>query len=190
MRKINYKTTAFRIAALMLIQTALLQVAAAQSGRRVRSPEAKEFPTDMSNSWKVKYEGGMVGEGKTSSGTLVLDGTNKRLLFMDKKGNHSFSVPYATVIAAYPDERKKTPFLVSMASDSIPYGAGIPSMLIKTKARYLIVHYKEIETDLQGVVTFKFKDKKGIEPSLEAVVRDTGLTRRGNIFVKMKRAKL
>ncbi|MBC7797711.1 MAG: hypothetical protein H7Z37_12635, partial [Pyrinomonadaceae bacterium] len=187
MRKTNNARIFLCLNALFLL-TFAVSPTFAQSGRRSISSARSdvESPTDMSNTVEVKYEGGILGINKTAKGNLVLDAANKRILFKDKNGNDLFSVPYSSVIAAYADSRKKTPFLASAAANAVPYGGGLPALLIKNKARFLVIHYKEADTDLQGIVTFKFKQKGEIAPRLETLVRDSGLTARENIYVRVK----
>jgi hypothetical protein len=157
----------------------------AQSGRRMSEPVPPN-PAEQTNWSEVKYEGGMLGRNKSSKGTLIFDGARSLLIFQDKDGNKVFSIPYSTVIAAYADVKKKSPFYASAIANGAPYGVGLPALLIKSKARYLVLHYKEIDTDLQGIVTFKFIEKDEIAPRLETFVRSSGLTPRENIYVRKK----
>lgn len=191
MRKTNIAKVFLCINALLLL-TFAVSPTFAQSGRRSASSVENdmESPTDMTNIVAVNYEGGILGMDKTAKGSLVLDSANKRILFKDKNGNDVFFVLYSSVIAAYADSRKKTPFLASAAANAVPYGGGLPALLIKRKARYLVVHYKETDTDLQGIVTFRFINKEDIVSSLETVVRESDLTQRNNVYVRLKHKKL
>lgn len=160
------------------------EICPAQSGRRVKN-ESPERTLPKSSS-EVKYEGGMIGRNKAVKGTLVFDSKSDQMLFQDKNGDKIFAVPYSSVIAAYGDEKKRTPFIASTIANGVPYGAGLPALLIRRKARYLVFHYKETDTDLQGMVTFKFKEKSEIALRLQNLARAAGLTLRENIYVKLK----
>lgn len=182
-------------AASLLLITASAMTLHAQSGRRssgnhqVRSAKSYDDPARTvisTETVEVTYEGGEIGFGKSVKGTLAFDHVNNRMSFHDKKGAVQFTIPYRMLIAAYADTRKLTPFLASAAANSIPYGAGLPALLIKRKARYLILHHKEADTDLQGVVAFRFKQKEELAAKLEELVAMANLTPRGNIFVRFR----
>lgn len=128
----------------------------------------------------------MFGRNKANKGKLVFDGANEQIVFEDKNGNKLFSVPYSSVIAAYAAVRRKNPYYAGWIANGVPYGGGLHALLIKTTARFLVIHYKEADTDLQGIGTFTFEEKLEIAPRLETLVRDSGSTARENIYVRVK----
>ena len=134
-------------------------------------------------SMKAKYEGGVFGYRNTMEGTLTFDDENNRLLFKDKKPPKEISIPYGAITSAYADTQKKQPAAATVASH-IPYG-GLAG-LIKTKVRYLTVQFEDPDSRVSGITSFKLENKDVIESVLVALAEKTGMTKRGDIYVKKK----
>jgi hypothetical protein len=134
-------------------------------------------------SMKAKYEGGVFGYRNTMEGTLTFDDENNRLLFKDKKPPKEISIPYGAITSAYADTQKKQPAAATVASH-IPYG-GLAG-LIKTKVRYLTLQFEDPDSRVSGITSFKLENKDVIESVLVALAEKTGMTRRGDIYVKKK----
>lgn len=134
-------------------------------------------------SMKAKYEGGVFGYRNTMEGTLTFDDENKRLLFKDKKPPKEIFIPYAAINQAYADTQKKQPAAATVASH-IPYG-GLAG-LIKTKVRYLTLQYEDPDSKVSGITSFKLENSDVLESVLVALAEKTGMTKRGDIYVKKK----
>jgi hypothetical protein len=134
-------------------------------------------------SMKAKYEGGVFGYRNTMEGTLTFDDENNRLLFKDKKPPKEISIPYGAITSAYADTQKKQPAAATVASH-IPYG-GLAG-LIKTKVRYLTLQFEDPDSRVSGITSFKLENKDVIESVLVALAEKTGMTKRGDIYVKKK----
>jgi len=89
---------------------------------------------------KAKYEGGVFGYSKKTTGTLTLDEANKRLVFRDGKGTEMFHIPFGSMTGAFGDSHSVTPAAATVVSH-IPYG--FPASFIKTKVRYLTIQYDD-----------------------------------------------
>jgi len=135
-------------------------------------------------SMKAKYEGGVFGYRNTMEGTLTFDDENNRLLFKDKKPPKEISIPYAAINSAYADTQKKRPSAATVASN-VPF-YGWPAGFIKTKVRYLTVQFEDPDSKVSGITSFKLEDKEMLESVLVALAEKTGMTRRGDIYVKKK----
>ncbi|HEX8476503.1 MAG TPA: hypothetical protein VF666_21075 [Pyrinomonadaceae bacterium] len=134
---------------------------------------------------KAKYEGGLVGYGKTD-GTLTFDDVNSRLLFRDKKGTELFSVPYHVVMAAYADTQSRRPTAATVAASTVPFGLGLPALFIKKKYRYLTLNYRDEDTRAEGVASFKLENKELLASVVYTLAEKAGLTQRGDAFVRRR----
>jgi hypothetical protein len=141
--------------------------------------QTKPAPKSM----KAKYEGGVFGYRNTMEGTLMFDDENNRLLFKDKKPPKEITIPYAAINSAYADTQKRQPAAATVASH-IPYG-GLAG-LIKTKVRYLTVQFEDPDSKVSGITSFKLENKELLESVLVALAEKTGMTKRGDIYVKKK----
>jgi len=133
---------------------------------------------------KAKYEGGVFGYRNTMEGTLTFDDENNRLFFKDKKPPKEISIPYAAINSAYADTQKKRPAAATVASN-VPF-YGWPAGFIKTKVRYLTVQFEDPDSKVSGITSFKLENKDVLESVLVALAEKTGMTRRGDIYVKKK----
>jgi hypothetical protein len=135
-------------------------------------------------SMKAKYEGGVFGYRNTMEGTLTFDDENNRLFFKDKKPPKEISIPYAAINSAYADTQKKRPAAATVASN-VPF-YGWPAGFIKTKVRYLTLQFEDPDSKVSGITSFKLENKDVLESVLVALAEKTGMTRRGDIYVKKK----
>jgi hypothetical protein len=72
---------------------------------------------------------------------------------------------------------------VTVASH-IPYG-GLAG-LIKTKVRYLTLQFEDPDSKVSGITSFKLENSDVLESVLVALAEKTGMTKRGDIYVKKK----
>ena len=61
---------------------------------------------------------------------------------------------------------------------------GIPAGFIKTKVRYLTLQYYDPDSKVNGVTSFRLENKEILASVLKALVDKTGMTQRGDIYVK------
>ena len=134
---------------------------------------------------KAKYEGGVFGYNKTMEGTLTLDDANNRLLFKDKKPPKEIHIPYEAVTSAFADTQKRRPAAATVASH-IPIIYALPAHFIKTKVRYLTIQYSDPDSRVTGITSFKLENKEVLESVLKALAEKTGMTLRGDVYVKKK----
>ncbi len=172
------------ISALLLL--GLLATAAfAQRPRTMEAePAAKTATRPAPKTVEAKYEGGVFGYNKTMEGTLTFDDGNNRLLFKDKKPPKEISIPYEAITSAFADTQKKQPAAATVAQHVPLYG--IPAQFIKTKVRYLTLQFRDPDSRVEGVTSFKLEDKEMLESFLVALAEKTGLTKRGDIYVRKK----
>ena len=146
---------------------------------------AKATPAPAPQSMKAKYEGGIFGYNKTMEGTLNFDDTNQRLLFKNKQQKELFFIPYNAVNATFGDTQKRRPAAATVAQHIPILGAGLLG-LIKTKVRYLTVQYSDPDTNVSGVTSFRLENKELVERVVYALANKSGLTPRGEIYVRKK----
>ena len=178
-----------RIISTLLLLGALLTGVFAQRPRSMDpGPAAKTTTTTPTKpapkSMKAKYEGGVFGYRKTMDGTLMFDDENNRLLFKDKTPPKEISIPYAAINSAFADTQKRRPTAATVASN-VPF-YGWPAGFIRTKVRYLTVQFEDPDSKVSGVTSFKLENKDVLESVLVALAEKTGMTKRGDIYVKKK----
>ena len=135
---------------------------------------------------KVKYEGGYFGYNQKMDGTLYLDHLGERLVFRNKAQKELFAIPYSGVMAAYADTQSRRPAAASVIGSAVPYGLGLPALLIKKKYRYMNLQFNDPDMGLAGVTSFKFENKEIFASILQTVADETGLAQRGEIFVRKR----
>jgi hypothetical protein len=166
--------------------TLLLAVSAfAQRPRNVdttATDATKATPAPAPQIMKAKYEGGVFGYNKTMEGTLNFDDTNRRLLFKNKLQKEILFVPYDAVVSAFADTQKRRPSAASVARH-IPY-IGFPIGFIKTKVRYLTLQYRDPDTNVSGITSFRLENKDLVESAVFTLANKSGLTQRGEIYVR------
>lgn len=145
------------------------------------SPKVAPAPSSV----KAKYEGGVFGYTKTMEGTLIFDDSNSQLLFKDKNSAKQLHIPYAAVTSAFADTQKRQPKAASVASQ-VPLLYTLPAHFIKTKVRYLTVQFSDPDTRVNGITSFKLENKELLESVLVRLADKTGMTLRGDIYVKKK----
>src|SRR5689334_9761513 len=133
---------------------------------------------------KAKYEGGVFGYRKTMDGTLMFDDDNNRLLFKDNKPPKEISIPYAAINSAFADTQKQRPAAATVARN-VPYFGWLAGF-IKTKVRYLTIQFEDPDSKVSGVTSFKLENKDVLDSVLVAIAEKSGMTKRGDIYVKKK----
>lgn len=143
--------------------------------------QATSAPTSIN----VKYQGGVIGYPQKREGVLSFDDINSRLVFRDKKtGTELFSIPYGAIVVAYADNQSRRPSGSVIAASAVPYGLGLPALLIKKKYRYLSLQFRDDEARVVGTTSFKVDNKPLLDSTLNALGAKAKLTKRGEIFVR------
>ncbi|HJU93623.1 MAG TPA: hypothetical protein VJ656_11865 [Pyrinomonadaceae bacterium] len=148
------------------------------------APAKTQTPAPAPKTVKAKYEGGVFGYTKTMEGTLTFDDDNKRLLFKDKKPPKEIHIPYDAITSAFADTQKRRPAAATVASHIPLYG--IPAGFIRTKVRYLTLQYFDPDSRVNGVTSFRLENKEILASVLKALADKTGMTQRGDIYVKKR----
>ncbi|MGH9968650.1 MAG: hypothetical protein ACREBG_12595 [Pyrinomonadaceae bacterium] len=163
-------------------------------GQRPRTLDTSSTPSSPKTSVaqapqsvKAKYEGGVFGYNKAMDGTLNFDDTNTRLIFRNKQQKEVFFIPYEAVTSAFADTQKRQPAAATVVSH-VPLIYALPAHFIKTKVRYLTVHYSDPDTKVAGITSFKLENKEVLASVLRTLVEKTGMTARGEVYVKKKDA--
>ena len=175
-----------RIIFSLLLIGALLGGAFAQRPRTMEPEQAKTpAPKPAPKTVKAKYEGGIFGYTKTMEGTLTFDDDNNRLYFKDKKPPKEISIPYEAITSAFADTQKRQPRAATIASH-IPSIYSLPAHFIKKKVRYLTLQYSDPDSRVNGITSFKLENKEVLESVLAALAQKTGMTLRGDVYVKKR----
>lgn len=182
----------------VLVLAAVLTLAAASvsaSAQRQKSVQTQTTtaqpntpkPPPAPASVKAKYEGGMVGY-KKGEGTLNFDDANARLVFRDKQGRELFGLAYNSLLMAWPDTKSSTSTTGRVLASTVPYGLGLPGLLMKNKSRYMNLRYQDPDTGTEGATSFKISDKALLASVLDTLGDKAGLAQRGDAYIRRKDA--
>jgi hypothetical protein len=175
-----------KVIRVFLLILAVAVVATAQRPRPIDKDTAadasKATPAPAPQTMKAKYEGGIFGYNKTQEGTLNFDDTNRRLMFRNKQQKDVFFIPYDAVVSTFGDTQKRQPAAATVAQH-IPY-IGFPLGFIKTKVRYLTLQYRDPDTNMSGITSFRLANKDLVDSVVFALANKAGLTRRGEIYIR------
>jgi len=173
----------------MALVLSVAAIACAQRPRTTSSQDVTEDTTAVAGppvapaSVKAKYEGGIFGYNKKMEGTLNFDDVSNRFIFKDKNGKEILFIPYKSLTGAYGDTHKVQPAAATVAQNA-PYG--LPAKFIKTKVQYLTVQYDDPDSHVSGVTSFKLDNKDILDSVLFTLANKSGLTRRGEVYVRKR----
>jgi hypothetical protein len=119
-------------------------------------------------------------------GTLTFDDQNNQLLFKDQKTPKQIHIPYDAVTQAFADTQKRRPKAATIASNVPLIYAPNPAAFIKTKVRYLTLQYSDPDSKVTGITSFKLENKELLNSVLMKLAEKTGMTMRGDIYVKKR----
>jgi hypothetical protein len=182
------KRTTVLAAALLLASAAVSVSAQRQGAVQGRQPAAQTNapkPPPAPASVKVKYEGGMVGY-KKAEGTINFDDANARLVFRDKQGREVFPLAYRSLVMAWPDTKSRTATTGRVLAGTVPYGLGLPGLLMRNKSRYMTLRYQDPDTGTEGMTSFKINDKSLLASVLDTLADKAGLVPRGDAYVRRR----
>ena len=115
---------------------------------------------------------------------MTFDDDNKRLLFKDKKPPKEIHIPYDAITSAFADTQKRRPAAATVASHIPLIYVPNPIGFIRTKVRYLTLQYYDQDSKVNGVTSFRLENKDVLAVWLKALADKTGMTPRGDIYVK------
>ena len=173
------------IGSLVLLGALVTGVYAQRPRSMETEPQQKPATPPAPSTVKAKYEGGVFGYTKTMDGTLTFDDTNSQLLFKDKKSTKQIHIPYAVVTSAFADTKKRQPSAATVAS-AVPLLYTLPAHFIKKKVRYLTLQYNDPDSQQAGITSFKIDNKDILNSVLVTLAEKSGMTLRGDIYVKKK----
>lgn len=154
---------------------------AARPADRAPAPKPAPAPPTV----KVKYEGGILGYRK-QDGWLSFDDLNRRVVFKDKNQRELFSLSFDALLAAWPDTQSRRSTAGQVIASTVPYGLGLPALLMKNKSRYLVLQYSDPDTRAEGVTSFKIQDKEMVLSVLTTLAQKADLTQRGDAYVRRR----
>lgn len=148
-------------------------------------PAGAPKPAAAPATFKAKYEGGILGYRK-QDGWLTFDDFNSRLVFKDKNQRELFSISYAALLAAWPDTKSRASTAGQVIAGTVPYGLGLPALLMRSKTRYVVLQYRDPDTQAEGVTSFKVQTKELVASALSTLADKADLTPRGDAYVRRK----
>ncbi len=177
-----------RLTLLVFVLGAMLSASMAQRPRTTEAPQTTPKPAPAPQTFKAKYEGGVFGYRNTMDGTLTFDDANNQLLFKDSKSTKEIHIPYDAVTQAFADTQKRQPKAATIAQNVPLIYAPNPAGFIKTKVQYLTLQYSDPDSKVTGTTSFKLENKELLSSVLATLAEKTGMTMRGDIYVKKRDA--
>lgn len=158
-------------------------------GAQAQGPQPARVPrpAPAPSTFKAKYEGGILGYRK-QDGWLAFDDPNSRLIFKDKNQRELFSISYQALLAAWADTKSRTSTAGQVIAGTVPYGLGLPALLMRNKTRYVVLQYSDPDTSAEGVTSFKVQTKDLVASVLSTLADKAELTQRGDAYVRRKDA--
>lgn len=151
------------------------------------SAQSTPTPAPAPQTFKAKYEGGVIGYTRKQDGTLSFDDTNSRLVFRNKQQKDILFIPYGAISAAYPDTQSRRPTAATVVgSVPAPYGLNIPAWFVRKKYRYLTMHFNDPDTNVSGLTSFKVANKELLTSVLNTLADKADLTQRGDGYIRKK----
>lgn len=181
-----------KLCAVLLVFGTLSAGAYAQRPRTMdpaKGGTAQSAPTPLPapQTFKAKYEGGVVGYSRKQDGTLTFDDTNQRLVFRNKQQKEILFIPYGALSSAYPDTQSRRPTAATvLGSVPAPYGLNLPAYFFKKKYRYLTLLFDDPDTHVSGLTSFKVENKEILSSVLNTLAGKAGLTQRGEGYIRKK----
>lgn len=171
-------------AAKLLILCALITFASSAHAmaQKPRPDATRTQPPPAPAVVKVKYEGGIYGYSKKMDGTLSFDDPSSRLVFRNERQQEIFSIPYTSIDRAYPDTRSKRPVAATVASQ-VPF-YGIPAAFIRKKYRYMTLQFRDPDSSVSGLASFKMDNKGILDSALYTLAGKAGLTQTGDAYLR------
>jgi hypothetical protein len=62
----------------------------------------------------------------------------------------------------------------------------LPAHFIRKKVRYLTLQYNDPDSRVSGITSFKLENKEVLASVLEALAQKSGMSQRGDIYVKKR----
>jgi|SRR5262252_422446 len=180
-----------RLTCVIVLVFSAYMIVSAQRPRTTTTQDVTENSTTVPGpppapaSVKAKYEGGVFGYNKKMEGTVNFDDVSGRFVFKDSKGKEILFVPYKSITGAFGDTHRVQPASATVAQN-VPSIYALPAHFIKTKVRYLTLQYSDPDSNVSGNTSFKLDNQEILDSVLFTLANKSGLTRRGEVFVKKK----
>lgn len=168
-----------------LIVATALSISVSAQPRPIEKPTPAAAVKPAPESFAAKYEGGMIGFNKKETGTLKFDDLNERMVFFGANRQEKFAIPYKSLLAIFPNEKKVT----STTGEVI--GAVIGSAigdLIKEKRRYLVLQYDDPDVDAKGLANFKLETKDLLDSVMKTLGEKAEMKQRGDAYYRPRPA--
>jgi hypothetical protein len=132
--------------------------------------------------------GGYFGLKQKQEGSLSFDDRNQRLVFRDKQEREVISIPFDAVVATFADSEERR--AMGDGTRQVVMGTagvlGLPALLFKKKFEYLTIQYKDPDTEVDGTIQFKMKDRELVSSMAHTLAQKAGLQQRGQIYIRRK----
>ncbi len=186
MKSLSKLVAASLLAALLACTAFAQRPRITQDSKSDQTTTVATADTPAPASVKAKYEGGILGYNQKQDGFLHFDDANNRLVFRNKLMKEVLFIPYDAVISAFADTQSRRPTAATVIGSAVPYGLGLPALLIKKKHRYMTLQFEDPDTRLSGVTSFKLENKEMLNSVVSTLAGRAGLTQRGDGYVRVR----
>jgi hypothetical protein len=142
------------------------------------------LPPSTMVSVEAKYEGGLYGYSTREKGMLKFDDDNERLVFFGKDKKEKFSIPYKSMLLVFPNSQSAQS-VTGTAVSMIPVpGAGLASLLIRKKYRFMVIQFEDSDVDVRGITNFKLENKEILAEAIRSLGERAKMKSRGDAYYK------
>lgn len=141
-------------------------------------------PAIASETFKVKYEGGMFGFNTKQEGILKFDDANFRVVFFGKNGKELFSIPYKSIIVISPNSQSVQSTTGKVVQHTPLPGAGLAGMFIKEKRRYMVINFDDPDVNAKGLINFKLESREMLDSAIQTLGTKAEMQGRGDSYYR------
>jgi len=141
------------------------------------------------DSYQARYEGGIFGSSDKEKGTLKFDDANERVVFYRINGTEMFAIPYAALIAIFPDSKDSVPQAGKVISH-IPVPLSGMANLMNKSTKYANLTFDDPDIEAKGTASFRFDKKEMLITFIGKLGGKAKMKQRGDAFYRPKNSAI
>lgn len=144
-------------------------------------------PATAPDSYQVRYEGGLFGNGSKEKGTLKVDDANERIIFSRPGEQRAmFEIPYAALIVVYPDSKESVSQSGKVIGALPIPGAGLAGLMSKS-TKFANITFDDPDIEAKGSASFRFDSKEDLLLFINKLGSQAKMVQRGDAYYRRKK---
>lgn len=145
-------------------------------------------PAGAPDTFQVRYEGGLFGNGSKEKGTLKIDDANEKIVFY-RPGEQRpmFEITYGSLVVIYPDSKESVKQSGKVIQALPIPGAGLGG-LMSTSAKFANLTFDDPDIEAKGAASFRFDNKEQLLLFINKLGTQAKMVQRGDAFYRRKKA--